>query len=158
MRIKSITVDISISSVDIIDEFYKTDDKTLRTLQLYNEVLRVDFLWFTFGLCLLGENTENCTHAFVWYKEQKKAGDEHEEEKEEEKEEERKKKKKTKGRRRREARQRSLEGSFRNDRARGFGSIQSEAVIRVGRILKSREEVDSDLLSTIVDRPRQDSS
>lgn len=51
-----------------------------------------------------------------------------------------------------------LEGSFRNDRARGFGSIQSEAVIRVGRILKSREEVDSDLLSTIVDRPRQDSS
>lgn len=49
-----------------------------------------------------------------------------------------------------------LEGSFRNDRARGFSSIQSEAVIRVGRILKSREEVDSDLLSTIVDRPRQE--
>lgn len=27
-----------------------------------------------------------------------------------------------------------LEGSFRSDRARGFGSIQSEAVTRVGRI------------------------
>lgn len=33
-----------------------------------------------------------------------------------------------------------LEGSFRNDRARGFGSIQSEAVTRVGRI-RSFEEV-----------------
>lgn len=40
-----------------------------------------------------------------------------------------------------------LEGSFRNDRVRGFGSIQSEAVIRVGRILKSREEVYPDPLS-----------
>lgn len=48
-----------------------------------------------------------------------------------------------------------LEGSFRNDRARGFGSIQSEAVIRVGRILKSREEIYPDLLSMIVDRPRR---
>lgn len=33
-----------------------------------------------------------------------------------------------------------LEGSFRSDRARGFGSIQSEAVTRVGRI-RSLEEV-----------------
>lgn len=31
-----------------------------------------------------------------------------------------------------------LEGSFRSDRARGFGSIQSEAVTRVGRISKPR--------------------
>lgn len=33
-----------------------------------------------------------------------------------------------------------LEGSYRSDRARGFGSIQSEAVTRVGRI-RSLEEV-----------------
>lgn len=33
-----------------------------------------------------------------------------------------------------------LEGSFRSERARGFGSIQSEAVTRVGRI-RSLEEV-----------------
>ncbi|EFN73050.1 hypothetical protein EAG_11343 [Camponotus floridanus] len=38
---------------------------------------------FTFGLCLLEENRENYTSAFVWYKEQKKAGDEHEEKEEE---------------------------------------------------------------------------
>lgn len=41
---------------------------------------------FTFGLCLLEENRENYTHVFVWYKEQKKAGDEHEEKEEEENE------------------------------------------------------------------------
>lgn len=33
-----------------------------------------------------------------------------------------------------------LEGSFRSNRARSFGSIQSEAVIRVGRI-RNLEEV-----------------